>query len=522
MDTRRFSAAAHQQGVSLRTTLVLFGLVLSWATATRFFNLTLNSLWSDELWGVVASTQGTFYAMLHNLAFDDSHPPGYQTLLYVWMQVFGSSDSAVRIPSAMAGVGAVIWTYRLGARHFNVMTGLLAAAMMSGSFQAIYYSQEARAYPFLMLLAPACADLFLQLFVRQRTGPYTLPLFWIVTTAMIYMHYVGFVFIGSMMLLWTLLWWRDGKPADALKLARRAFIPCLLLYLPWLPIMYIHLTGSPESWSTPIPDEDRLLQTWRYLAGPDTPRLVLFSSLLIGTVATLVSGRHHPRFCAAVTAPGVQRQLFCIAWLALVPLLIFVMKSLTSQSVYTHRHFTYAIPLLTIFFAWGPAIWLQQRVQPQRRGYALTACLLALFAIDIFSNNQQKLYAPVSKEDYRGAAAILKRDARFLQAGSKGMVISNHHFFSHYLRQYKIRNRLDFYLRQPAQVNQIPRLLQKNHTQQFYYLENSTDIRSPLMIELEKKFLMECISQLNSTRIARFRLRSAKVQQVHNRAVECP
>lgn len=503
-------------------------LVLIWASAARFYNLSINSLWSDELWGVVASSLGSWSAMIHNLVFDDSHPPGYQSMLYVWMQLFGDGDASVRVPSALAGIAAVACTYRLGARHFSIITGLLAALLVAGSFQAIYYSQEARAYAFLILLAPMCADSFLALFVRQTFTRNDLRSFQFASSVMIYMHYSGFVFVCSSLLLFFILWWLAGRPVAMRQRAQKAFLPSLLVYLPWLPVMYYHLTGSPDAWSTPEPDPERLLQTWRFLLGPDPLRFGLVLCLLsLSAVTMLWQWRISTKAFDTTqhtehNTRHTQIALACLIWLVLFPILIFVIKSIVSQSVYTYRHFTYAIPLLAILACWGMAFWLERHTPEKFQLHAVVVCMLALFAVSLAGNIKLNLYKQTLKEDYRSAVNILRRDKHFLYPGSPRVIIANHPFFGHYLRQTGVKKNVDIYLKNIDQVDDIARFLQQRHAQSFYYLEVDQRVDSHLIVALQKQFFLECRAHLNRVSISRFSLQNARLPKKRTAVSECP
>lgn len=130
----------------VQTMYVLVGLTLI-ATVLRLYHLGINSLWIDEAWSLFASSQPW-----HLIPFSDIHPPLYYWLLKIGVMVFGQDEWGIRMVSALLGIIAVPLTYLLGKEIAGRNIGLFAAAMMTFSPMAIYYSQEARMYTLVMVL----------------------------------------------------------------------------------------------------------------------------------------------------------------------------------------------------------------------------------------------------------------------------------------------------------------------------------------------------------------------------------
>lgn len=495
------------RNLSLNTSYALVAILLIVAGLRRMYHIDHVGLWSDELWGVFACSQGSWRAMIQDLIHNDSHPPGYQTLLYWWMKVFGEADIALRIPSVIAGVAAVAFTYLLGERHCSVIAGVIAATLVTGSFQAIYYSQEARAYSFLIFFSPLMAMSFIDLFVSKTPSKYSLPVFWSVSTALMYFHYVGFVLVGAAFLLAIFFWLYDKREKGHLQIVFKAFAPCLLLYLPWLPVMYQHMVHSPESWSTPVPDLSVLWQTVRFLLGPDDLRTcLLLGSILMAHIVWI------GRFIYKTPSPVVRlyndykyRTFICLAWLTCVPILVFYVKSQFSQSVYTLRHFTYAIPLVAVMAALFPALLISRIANQTWRSSVLVALLLVIATINTHANAENRLYTNYLREDYRGAVDILRYDYRFMTTNpADRIVITSNVFFDHYLRLYNLKPHADMVMSTVEQMSELETLLAKEKPDRFYFLEVSGKDTSPVLAALENRFATRCFSRLNKMNVIKF------------------
>jgi 4-amino-4-deoxy-L-arabinose transferase-like glycosyltransferase len=77
-------------------------------------------------------------------SFFEPHPPGWYATNWAWTRVTGDSLFALRLPSALAAVGALLLVFFLGARVRDPVAGLAAAAMLAFNGHDVFYSQTAR------------------------------------------------------------------------------------------------------------------------------------------------------------------------------------------------------------------------------------------------------------------------------------------------------------------------------------------------------------------------------------------
>ncbi len=132
----------------------LLFLIVALAAAVRLATLSFQSLWLDEIGTAVEA--GRPWSSLFLALFDPQQGyPLYTLGMRLWIGLFGSGEVALRLPSAIAGVGTVPLLYMLGRRLFGWKVGMLAAAFLALSPLAVWYAQEARAYALMMLLTTA-------------------------------------------------------------------------------------------------------------------------------------------------------------------------------------------------------------------------------------------------------------------------------------------------------------------------------------------------------------------------------
>jgi uncharacterized membrane protein len=165
------------------------------AVGARVHGLTLNSLWTDELLSLEASSGQSFAAeriprgrivddpphttrigasappvwRIWTSLSGDQHPPLYFITLRVWREMFGSSDWAVRSLSVVASVAGVLALFDLGRHLFDPVSALWASLIMALAHQQIWYAQEARGYAMMVAAVVAAAAVM----VRAERRGYT-------------------------------------------------------------------------------------------------------------------------------------------------------------------------------------------------------------------------------------------------------------------------------------------------------------------------------------------------------------
>jgi uncharacterized membrane protein len=133
--------------------LFLFLLMII-ALVVRAWGISRTNLWLDEAnsWAVTRLPWSKMFANLR------SSPVGplYFLLLKPWVLLFGDSEAALRAPSLIAGILVIPVTYAIGVRLLSRRAAMLGALLVVLSPLHLYYSQEARMYMLLTLLAGIC------------------------------------------------------------------------------------------------------------------------------------------------------------------------------------------------------------------------------------------------------------------------------------------------------------------------------------------------------------------------------
>jgi 4-amino-4-deoxy-L-arabinose transferase-like glycosyltransferase len=175
--------------------LVLAAIVVA-AAALRFTHIGHQSFWLDESY-TVDLVQRPFGDMLSGVASDESTPPLYYALAWLWEKAFGHGEAGLRSLSALFGTVTAPVAWRAAREWFDSpRAGLVAAALVAFNPFFVWYSQEARSYALLVLMVTLTL-----LFLARRSYAG-----WAVTAALaLCTHYfAAFVLVPeAIWLIWT-------------------------------------------------------------------------------------------------------------------------------------------------------------------------------------------------------------------------------------------------------------------------------------------------------------------------------
>jgi uncharacterized membrane protein len=139
--------------------LLILGAIL------RLFQLGSASLWLDEA-TTLGSARRSLLEIWNYLSMSEFTPP-----LFFWMEhamlTFGDSETVLRLVPAIFGIITIPVFYLIGVELLDRKAGILAAALLTFSPFAIFYSQEARAYSTMLFFLSVAFFFYLR---TQRTG----------------------------------------------------------------------------------------------------------------------------------------------------------------------------------------------------------------------------------------------------------------------------------------------------------------------------------------------------------------
>jgi mannosyltransferase len=355
--------------------------------AVRAYDIGQQSLWSDELFSrYYADLFGLKFLWTTGLPREDS-PPLYYMAIAGWMDLFGTSEAAMRSLSLVASLLTLPLVYLIGRELLDEHRGLLAALIFALSPMQVSFSQEARTYALLLL--PICAALLaIAWFLRGDMRPRVLWLYGISAIVAIYCHATAAFFIAACNLAVI------ATIASDRRIARRAAVVrwivanglVALAALPEVAAMaHEGATGNGIQWIPPFRPVDVVRALSPVIVGTATPDRFPGAELsflvLAGLVATLAVQRHGRRvWIVLVAIPALFIALIAIASL--------------ERSIFIARVFCWlGIPLSLLL---ADALTVRTRLRPSLVIVAAAACLTGL--ICQFTDPQKEPWREIFKE----------------------------------------------------------------------------------------------------------------------------
>jgi uncharacterized membrane protein len=170
------------------------------AATLRFSTLGLQSFWYDEAFIPVHVLHSGLAASWRSFVHSENTPPLWYLIAWADARAFGTGEIALRWPSALAGTATVpvVWAI---ARELSERraVAVASAALVAVNPIFVWYSQEARAYGLVVLLAALTILCFLRA-ERQPTSR-RMAAFALTGSLALLSHYFA-VFLLVPMVLW--------------------------------------------------------------------------------------------------------------------------------------------------------------------------------------------------------------------------------------------------------------------------------------------------------------------------------
>ena len=279
--------------------------------ALRLHALGRMPFWVDEAatLGIAALPWRDF---LEHVFWVEANPPAYYALMSLWQRLApaDAAEAWLRLPSALAGVAALLPFWLFCRRAFGDRAAACGVLLLALAAPHIRFSQEARNYA-LLFLAFTLALLAAQALVRAEAGrrwPAALAL-GLLTGVMIWLHATGLV-TGATVYVYAftvLLARRAVGPATLLPLLA-AGIGGLLLALPWVLVVLDLATSSHSvmSWQPPLTLDHAGFALGQVLLAPYLGRLAPAAILLHLAAFGFAVARcwRHPDFLGGAAALG--------------------------------------------------------------------------------------------------------------------------------------------------------------------------------------------------------------------------
>jgi mannosyltransferase len=366
-----------------------FGLVLLLGALLRFATLDVQSLWYDE--AITAHLlQMHLGDMLRAIPDSESSPPLYYVLAWLWAQVAGTGEVGLRALPALFGTATIPVVWAIAGKLAGARAALFAAALVAVNPMLVWFSQEARAYSLLALLAACSALLWLRALEAPRAG--RLLAWGAVAGLALATHYYAIFLVGpqGLWLAWRVPGRRERVAAVAIPLAAAAALA---------PLALSQRSNDSAAFIGESGLAHRLLQVPKqFLVGYDAPAEKL---LAIASAVALLAGV--AGLLRLIAGAGRRRsEVFALTVVSAAALLVPVALAVAGEDHVVTRNVLAALPLVLALAGAGlAAISVPAAV-------ATTALACALGLVAVLGVAEDPAY---QRDDWRGAADAIGRTA---------------------------------------------------------------------------------------------------------------
>jgi O-antigen/teichoic acid export membrane protein len=378
------------------------------ALAAALRGATIRGLWVDEAISV-QQAQLPFSEMLADVRDRDVHPPLHHSALWLTVRIFGISESAVRLPSLVAGVAlipAMLWTGRV---VYNRRTGWIAACFAALAPFSVWYSQEARMYSMFMLFATLAVGA--QVRAIQRGHRVDWLLYAGTTAALLWTQYFALLPIVVQQAAFAIVAVRRRRDRRALRPYLRGWASSSVLVavaaLPLLPIVADQLAAYGTRSAGTVPGQagagssviggtisiyavgaNLVWAIWGYHADGAMVQLTALWPLLMLLVLVLL-GRGRSWRTVLLTA------------LVVVPMIALFAIGAAKRDLFELRYFSGAVPILLLLGA------RLVTVVARARRVLVVATLVASTTLGVGLLDQQLNGANPRLYDFEGALSVV-------------------------------------------------------------------------------------------------------------------
>lgn len=239
------------------------------------------SLWYDEFFSVYFAAQGPDY-LLHEGWELETNPPLYYLLLWLWTELFGRSEVAVRLPTLIAHLATLPMVFAIARKLDLGAASWRAVAFYALSASAADYAIMARAYAlWVLLLALAMLALASGIRALETPGDDRRLLkagigFAAASVAALYAHDMTIVFAAAADAIFLAVWWwRSGRSWRDLAAWIGPQIAALAVAAPQLQVMAAQAYSHRIDWIPELSALNALAVAVDLFGGPAQPLMLL-------------------------------------------------------------------------------------------------------------------------------------------------------------------------------------------------------------------------------------------------------
>jgi len=386
------------------------------AALSRFYRIDIESIWLDE-GTTIRLASLSFKNLLAACYYWEANPFFYYFLLHHWINIFGTSEFALRSLSAIFGVMIIISTYYIGKKLVSRNVGILASLLVLISPLNLWFSQETRMYAFQSLLTLLSSYLFYSMLSSEKSNK-NRWLYIVSSVFLIYTHYIGTIVLGVHFCYG--LYYVCSQERKKFKLLLSTFIIIFIFYCPWLPVFYQKISPGGIQHHIQPPTLQQGGEAFSILSGIKIPYFVgtgthityNLSSLTYSLIGLTLILYTLILFTGIITSFIAKKPFFLfITAICSTPLVIFLISKSIVPCFNTMQVSSF-VPIFALMIAmtihYTPSLWPLKKITILKK-----LCMFAIIMIAAFNiYNTFLIYRLNTKEDWRAAASYVESRAQ--------------------------------------------------------------------------------------------------------------
>jgi len=253
----------------------VFLLIVLGHMAYKMLYLDHSGFWHDEAFSLYFSQQ--HWGHIKHISEWDINPPLYYYFLWIWQNLFGISEYAIRFSSVIFSALSAGMLFVLCARHFNRFTALLAVLFFSICNEMYFYAHEARPYSLIIFLVLCSSYVFFE--VLRKPGWVNASILGVLNFGLIYTHYICGIIIAVQLVLGILYFNKQLIKFIGLALGVTLLIAVLRFTKKTIALV-LHNEKS-SSWIEKPSLRDLTDTFYRFFNGPDLFYIFSFAALVV-------------------------------------------------------------------------------------------------------------------------------------------------------------------------------------------------------------------------------------------------
>lgn len=380
---------------------IIVGCITVLAAMIRLWDLGGQSLRLDEAQSVWQASHSL--AFIRDYMIKNVHLPLHNSLLHVWMRMFGTKEYMIRLLAVIPGIVTVPAMYALGKEFLEKKWAIYVVGVAAVAPFWVWYSREIRMYSLLVLFTVLSYYCFVKILKNNQRKYYLF--YTLVNMIGIYIHYF-FLYVLLVQIIfffstWKISWHGESSGEEKKKMTIKfgvVAVVVMLTFAPWVfQLMTSHGSGSLAP-NLQTPSSFNIFLSFFEFGFGYQPEEVTSTLMALWPLTILVG------FLFLMKRERVSSWMWLLVLGILVPMIATFIVSTMYTPMFLTRYLIVATPPLFIFLVWI--------ISEMPKGIRPALVYGGMSVLIVMLINQLTNPNIPAKENYRAAALYVSSEAK--------------------------------------------------------------------------------------------------------------